>query len=440
MGRHTVTGIISAAGNQFEDWTSVYRIFSKKRVDISAIMNVIQANVLKETKDSKYIIAHMDDTIIKKTGKHIPGTSWRRDPLGPPFHTNFIWGQRFIQISMALPKNGEIGQSRAIPVDFYHCPTLAKPKRKATDEEINEYKEQKKIFKLSKQGSERIKLFRKNLDDNGVQEKQLLMSVDGSYSNKEVLKNLPERVTLIGRIRKDTKLFKIPNNQPSTGRKRIYGEQLPSPEQIRQSDYYKWQEIKAWAAGKIHNFNVKVVNDLRWKSAGEKHNLKLVIIRPLGYRLTKGAKILYRKPAYLICTDTELNIQKLLQAYLWRWEIEVNFREEKSMLGAGQAQVRNPNSSATFPAFIAATYAMLHIASHRSYQKANNITIPRPKWYQKKLENRITTGDLLNNIRAQLYAKGMGISFDHFVNKQLQTRSLQNSKNTFINATCYARN
>ncbi len=440
MGRHTVTGIISATGNQFKDWSSVYRIFSRRQIDISAMMKVIQTNVLKETEDSKHIIAHMDDTIIKKTGKSIPGTSWRRDPLGPPFHTNFIWGQRFIQVSMALPKNGEIGQSRAIPVDFHHCPTVAKPKRKATDEEINQYKEQKKKLRLSKQGSERIRLFRKNLDDNGAQEKQLIISVDGSYSNSEVLKNLPQRVTLIGRIRKDTKLFKIPDDQPRTGRKRVYGEQLPTPEQIRQSDDYKWQEVKAWAAGKIHNFNVKVVDNLRWKSAGKEHNLKLVIIRPLGYRLTKGSKILYRKPAYLICTDTELDIQTLLQAYLWRWEIEVDFREEKSMLGCGQAQVRNQNSSETFPAFIAAAYAMLHIASYRAYQKANSITIPRPKWYKKKPEKRITTGDLLNNVRAHLYVKGMGISFNDFVNQQLQTQSLQNSKNPFINAPFYTRN
>ncbi len=440
MGRHTVTGLISATGNQFEDWSSVYNVFSKKRIDIPTIMNVIQSNILKETKDSQHIIAHMDDTIIKKTGKRIPGTAWRRDPLGPPFHTNFIWGQRFIQISMALPRNGKIGQSRAIPVDFHHCPTVAKPKKKATDEEINQYKEQKKIFKLSKQGSERIRLFRDNLDNNGGQEKQLIMSVDGSYSNKEVLKNLPQKVTLIGRIRKDTKLFKLPNNQPNTGRKRVYGEQIPTPEQIRQSNDYKWQEVQAWAAGKTHKFNVKIVNNIRWKSAGKNHILKLVVIRPLGYRLTKKSKMLYRQPAYLICTDTQLDIQTLLQAYLWRWEIEVNFREEKSMLGAGQAQVRNPNSSETFPAFIVAAYGMLHIASHRVYQKANSMTIPRPKWYKKDPKKRITTGDLLNNLRAQLYAKGLGISFNDFVNKEFNTRSLQNSKNTFVNAMFYLRN
>jgi len=36
------------------------------------------------------------------------------------------------------------------------------------------------------------------------------------------------------------------------------------------------------------------------------------------FELTDGAKLLYRKPAYLICTDNELAIEKLLQAYLWR--------------------------------------------------------------------------------------------------------------------------
>lgn len=440
MGRHTVTGMISAGGNQFEDWSGTYRVFSKQRIDISEIMKVIQSNVLKETEDCNHIVAHMDDTIIKKTGKRIPGTAWRRDPLGPPFHTNFIWGQRFIQVSMALPGNGQTGQSRAIPVDFHHCPTVIKPKKKATDKEIDQYKEEKKKFKLSRQGSERIKLLRKNLDNNGGQNKQLIMSVDGSYSNSEVLKDLPQGVTLIGRIRKDTKLFELPGNPTGRGRKRVYGNQLPTPEQVRQSDDYKWQGVKAWAAGKEHNFNVKIIDDVRWKSAGEKHKLKLVVIRPLGYRLTKGSKILYRKPAYLICTDTGLDIQTLLQAYLWRWEIEVNFREEKSMLGCGQAQVRNLNSAETFPAFIATAYALLHIASHRAYQKLNNTTLPRPKWYKKKPKNRITTGDLLNNIRAHLYVKGMRINFNDFVNQQLVTRSLQNSQNPFIGAAFYARN
>jgi hypothetical protein len=47
--------------------------------------------------------------------------------------------------------------------------------------------------------------------------------------------------------------------------------------------------------------------------------------------------MLYREPAYLICTETGLGIEDILQAYIWRWEIEVDFREEKTLLGCGQA-------------------------------------------------------------------------------------------------------
>jgi hypothetical protein len=237
LGRHTVTGMLAASGNQFDDWSAAYRLFSKQHVDVSQIMNVVQSNVLQEADSLPYIVAHMDDTVIKKTGKRIPGTAWRRDPLGPHFHTNFIWGQRFIQMSLALPRDGQIGQSRAIPVDFHHCPTVVRPRKTAEKEQWDVYKEERKIAKLSRQGSDRITLLRKTLDDQGYKYKELVVGVDNSYTNKEVLKHLPQRTTLIGRIRKDTKLYKLPEVQSGSGRKRVYGERLPTPEEIRQSEH-----------------------------------------------------------------------------------------------------------------------------------------------------------------------------------------------------------
>lgn len=134
------------------------------------------------------LVAHMDDTILKKTGKKISGASWRRDPLGPPFQTNFIWGQRFLQISMALPQRDGICQSRSIPVDFYHCPTAKKPGRRASREDLAQYKETQKQLNLSLQGVERIKKLRQSLDDSGAKDKELYLSVDGSYITPMYLK------------------------------------------------------------------------------------------------------------------------------------------------------------------------------------------------------------------------------------------------------------
>jgi hypothetical protein len=440
MGRHTLTGMLTSSGKQFMDWSSAYRLFSMQRVDNDALFNVVRCELLQQLQEQSAIVAHMDDTILKKTGRFIPGASWRRDPLGPPFHTNFIWGQRFLQISIALPDHKGCGQSRAVPVDFHHCPTVKKPGNKAEETDRVFYREQQKQFKLSRQGCVRMGQLRSSLDHHGSDTKQLIVSVDGSYTNTEVLKNLPDRTTLIGRARKDTKLYALPNEQPAKGRKRGYGERLPTPEQIRQSDQYPWVQVKAWAVGKEHDFKVKVIKHVLWRSAGEKQQLQLVIIKPLAYRLTKSSPVLYRDPAYLICTDPDLDIQMLLQDYLWRWEIEVNQRDEKTLLGCGQAQVRHADSAKKVPAFIAAMYAFLLLATHRSLKSLNHIMLPRPKWYKKNINKRHSTGDIINNFRAQLWSKAIGMNFSGFVNQELKSQSLRNKSNPYTSAVYYLRN
>lgn len=441
LGRQTVSGILTSSGQQFIDWTAAYRSFSKDRIDTDKLFEVSQKEVLNELTSNQLLVAHMDDTILKKTGKKVSGSSWRRDPLGPPFHTNFIWGQRFLQISMALPSQEGNVQSRAIPVDLHHCPTANKPKKDASQSEINQYKELQKQLNLSIQGVERIIKLRQSLDQNGAKDKELYLSVDGSYTNNTVLKNLPPGVTLIGRIRKDTRLHRIPYTSKNVGRKRVYGEKIPTPEQIRKSDDIPWQQVKAWAAGKEHVFNVKVVKDLRWEKAGEKHKLQLVIIRPLHYRLSQKSKLLYRDPAYLICTDNNLDIEKLLQAYIWRWEIEVNFRDEKTIFGSGKAQVRNEKSVSNLPAFKAAVYSYLLLAAHKTYRKSDRSKLlPRPIWYPDK-QQRLTTSEIVNLLRSQLWAKSLGCdSFGGFVKRENETRSRRNCSSTLTSSLFYLRN
>jgi hypothetical protein len=150
--------------------------------------------------------------------------------------------------------------------------------------------------------------------------------------------------------------------------------------------------------------------------------------------------MLYREPAYLIFTETGLDIKDILQAYLWRWEIEVDFREEKTLLGCGQAQVRNPNSAESLPAFVAAMYGLLHLASQRATTKPNTLMLPRPKWYPKKDAKRRTTCDLLNNLLAQLWAKVIELNFSDFVNKQINEQSLRNKTTCNSSVAFYMRN
>ena len=438
LGRRTLTGMLTASGRQFTDWSSAYRIFGKGRIDMEKLFDVVRENVLKELPPDQMIIAHLDDTILKKTGKKVAGTAWRRDPLGPPFHTNFIWGQRFLQVSMALPQQGGNCQSKAIPIDFHHCPTVKKPGKSAGKQELQIFKEQQQVAKLSRQGSLRIQELRNKLDAQ-VGERQLVVSVDGSYTNRTVLKPLPKGVTLIGRIRKDTKLYLLPDQHIGVGRKKVYGQQLPTPEQIRQSDLFPWQKVRAWAAGKSHDFDIKVINGVRWRAAGKIHDLQLVVIRPLGYRLTKSSRMLYRQPAYLICTDCKLTLDKLLQAYLWRWEIEVNFRDEKTLLGCGQSQVRTEKAVKNLPAFIIAMYSFIHLAAHRACKERDESILPRPKWFPAKPEQRITSSEIVNLFRAQWWSKEAKTNFSGFMKKQHEYKSLKNIIDPISSAIFYAR-
>jgi hypothetical protein len=439
LGRHTLTGMLTASGRQFVDWSTAYKLFGQGGIDVAGMFQVARQALLQELTSDQMMIAHMDDTLLRKTGKKVAGCAWRRDPLGPPFHTNFIWGQRFLQISMALPQHVGICQSRAIPVDFHHCPGVKKPKKGSAEQDWSEYKEKQKLARLSTQGSQRIQLLRERLDQQGARDKQLFMSVDGSYTNEAVIKTLPRNVTLIGRIRKDTKLYHLPDQQPGVGRKRVYGERLPTPEQIRQSDQYPWQQVEGWAAGKIHLFDVKVIKPVRWRSAGEHHDLQLIIIRPLGYRLTKKSRVLYRDPAYLICTDPNLDIQGLLQAYLWRWEIEVNFRDEKTLLGCGQAQVRKPLSAASVPAFIVAIYAFLHLAAHRAFKNEESLVLPKPLWHTAKKQQRLSSCETINLLRTQMWAKAIGSNFSGFVQHHNQLKSRRNTSDPLISTFMYMR-
>lgn len=437
MGRSTVTGWLSASGDQFKDWSAAYRLFKGDRMDIAGIFGVIRRKVVALADPAqRYVFAHMDDTLLRKRGKSVFGGRWMRDPLGPPFQTNLVWGQRFIQISLSLFEKVGTVQARAVPIDLHHCPSVKKPGKLGVESDWEQYRETQKKAKLSVIGADRIRLLRENLNQDGYKDKQLVVSVDGSYTNEAVLKKLPERTTLIGRIRKDSSLYLPPEvSTTGKGRKKVYGDSLPTPDQIRQSNDYPWVSVKAWAAGKVHDFDLKVVHTVRWRKAGSQE-LKLIIIRPVSYRKTAKSRLLYREPAYLICSDTQMDLPTLLQAYLWRWEIEVNFKDQKTILGCGQAQVRNQEACQKVPAFLTAVYSMLLIASIIAKKQE----LPRPKWYKTAKSIRTTTGDLINQFRAINWANTSKINFSDFVNIQKKLQTLKKSDNPTLSALFHARN
>jgi hypothetical protein len=233
------------------------------------------------------------------------------------------------------------------------------------------------------------------------------VSVDGSYTNQTVLKSLPERTTLIGRLRKDAELFHPPRpeDQPAVGSKRQYGPPAPTPDALRQDDTIPWQEVTAFAAGKLHTFRVKTLAPILWKKAGARGPLRLVVIAPVGYRLRKASKVLYRQPAFLICTDPHRPLDQLLQDYLWRWEIEVHHGDEKQIIGVGQAQVRSAPSVERQPAFAVASYALLLLAAARAARSPSGAaSLAPPQWQAHSAPPRRSTQERIRQLRSEVWS------------------------------------
>jgi hypothetical protein len=238
----------------------------------------------------------------------------------------------------------------------------------------------------------------------------LRVVVDGRFTNAKLLKNLPPNTTLIGRIRRDAKLFWLPKGQAATGRKRLYGQAAPTPQELLSDPGVEFQLVQAQLGARSCQFRVKVLGPLRALQAGGSQNLQLLVIAPLGYRLRKGSKLLYRQPAFLICTDPALGIQSLLQSYLWRWDIEINFRDQKTLLGIGEAQVRNPHSVQSQPAVAVAAYGLLLLAA----AQANLQALSQPKWRPDSEPKRLSTASLINLLRHELWNASITKTFSHF--------------------------
>lgn len=379
---------------------------------MSRVFDVVRNEAVAQLPPGAPLSIAMDDSLLPKSGTHIHGVAWRRDPLGPPFQANLIRAQRVLQLSLALPSKEGTSGAKTIPIDFAHVPTAPKPRHNDPPEAWVEYKNQQKQANLSLQAVSRLAQISEKLENDPVtSNRSVYLMVDGRFTNRAVLKGLPNRMQFIGRIRSDAKLYALPSDPGiGKGRRRSYGEAVPTPEQLRRDESVLWSKIRVFAAGKEHDFSLKSRSCVLWRASGPKRILRLIVIAPLGYRPRKNSKILYRKPAYLITTDITSDLSRILQSYVWRWGIEVNFREEKTLLGVGQAQVRIPASTGNVPAMIVASYAMLLLAGIRnSHAFTEESTLPAAKWSRRESIQPFTTQSLINQLRAELWSKALGV-------------------------------
>jgi hypothetical protein len=400
VGSATLTRILASLGRDQQDWSADYKLHARAEWEEQSLFDALLPSALVHCP-GRFVPVALDDTRLRKTGKRIPTAFWQRDPLSPPFRVNLQWGLRFLQASLLLPLHRKHKvNARAIPVRFMAAPSLKKPGVKADRQEQERYRQQRKQHNLSQQAVHLLTGLRASLDQAGAQTKALLVAGDGSFCNRTLFRTPLERIELLCRTRADVRLCA----PAPPGSRRKYAQEKCTPEQVRQDEAVAWQSAKLWHGGRRRKLRYKEVGTLLWQSGAGTRPLRLLVVGPIPYRRTKHSRLCYRRPAFLLTTDRSTPATQLLQVYLDRWEIEVNHRDEKTILGVGQAQVWSQKSVARQPALVIAAYSALLLASLEAYGATRNQVYQLlPKWRRKS--QRPSCLDLVTLLRQQWHER-----------------------------------
>lgn len=408
FGRKTITSMAIFLKRTSSIPVGDYKFFSERKWESNDLFRPILGLAVQYIPDD-YITIGVDDTRLAKTGKKIPYANWGRAPLSPPFQTNLTWGLRELHFSIILPLYGkqplqvaesqEVPEkptpSRAIPVRWINAPCVKRPGKRASQEQIDEYKALIKTNNLSTLTMMHVQELRTELDDLGLSNKILIIVGDGSFCNRICFTTIVERTIMVSRCRRDAKLcFKAPADS-----KKFYGEKVFTPEAVRQDETLPWKTCTAFFGGAFREIRHKEIKNVYWQTGAKRRPLRLIVLAPTPY--LKGGKRNYRNPAYLLSTDNDAPIEIIIQAYINRWPMEYCHRDAKSILGVGEAQVWNETSVVRQPAFHVATYSALVLANVMVYGDRPHPEFgERPGW--RRPPRRVTLRALVGKLRGDI--------------------------------------
>jgi hypothetical protein len=398
LGLRTITRALGAVGREQKPWSSDYRVFSRSPWQVRALFAPLLEQALALVPGEGPVVVAGDYTHLVRAGRKVQAARWMRDPLSPPFHVNLVRGLRFLQLALIVPCG--TAAPRALPVAFAESPVPRKPGKRADEAAWQAYRAEQKRHPAAVAARAEMVALRECLDRFGAQARPLLVALDGSFCQRCFLQEPLLGVHLLCRARKDAVLCR---RHEGLG-PRFYTQATFTPEQVRCDPSVPWQLMNARFGAQQHPLRYKDQGEVYWRNGARRRPLRLIVLSPQAYRRSPQGRLLYREPAYLLTTDLSSPAPLLIQAYLDRWQIEVVHRDEKSVIGVGQAQVWNPLSVTRQPAFAVAAYGLLLLAGIKTYGAVRSSDLPAlPRW--RGQAGRPSCLDLVTALRGQLAAR-----------------------------------
>jgi len=386
-GRRSLTRIIQSEQlTEFKHYCSFHRFFSQARWNLDDLGHCVFQLLLPFC--AEVLVGAVDDTLARKSGRHIWGAGMHHDPLRStqkrPF---FAFGHNFVVFSLqvALP---------FAPNKYWALPILVRMYRKRQTNHRAPGKGGKLACKQTGQATAKQYRTRPELALEMIQvvadwipQRMLRVLGDSECAGQSISRHLPAHVKLISRMNMKAALYEPVTKVAIRGRRRKKGNRLPSPLQMVQDKKAKWIKTAATLYGKQVKLWYQTIDALWYPSAGQQL-LRVVVVRDPSGR---------RRDDCFFSLDLTLAPTQILELFSRRWPLEVCFRDVKQFLGFEDPQNRVAKATTRTAALIFYIYDLVLVWHAQSgYRLAPKSTLDR-LWYPQK--SSVSFEDILRTLR-----------------------------------------
>lgn len=377
IGKHTVTGVVCAAGVAERDVSGFHRFFSRGVWDPQEVGFVVLRLALRLVPVDAPVAMTLDDTLARHTGKHIASAGMHRDPLlstgaKPFFHFGHKWVVLAVVVTMPW------GKQLSLPV----LARLYRNEKAAAQAGLAH-------VKLTDLGLQMLRELGKRYAG-----RRFWVYADNGYVNRTIVQGRPENVDIIGRGRDDAALYeRPPKRTPKTkGRPRVRGKKLDSP-QVRAASRRGWRSLSVAIYGRTVEVKVKVC-DAIWYKVSRGESLRIVIIRDW-----PG----HEKADVLVSTDLTLSPEAIIEGYCRRWSLEETFGWVKSRLGFEDPHNRVEHAVHRTAPMALWCYSLTVLWYLQWSKRRTKLPMRAGRWYRDKTAPSFA--DMLATLRRQCWSE-----------------------------------
>ena len=328
--------------NMHNHWTSYYKWLQKGKWSWLALARQFTRLAL-QVAAPKVAYLVIDDTVTLRTSKKAPGSQIHHQHGSKPNLAAYVRGQCWVSLAMVLPRNETCAV--ALPL----------------------------LSRLIPSGGNTGKLVAANTLIRGVcslfRGIPTRVLVDSWYMRRKFIGAMLARdFTVIGQVRKDTRLYDEPPQRKAgqRGRTRKYGEKL-TPKRIA---HLKRTVVTLTLYGKEQK--------VRYRSRIAKARFLEGLPVQAVWCEFQSERGNWKAPCLLLSTDTSLSAEQVIESYERRWSIESMFHQLKQVWGLKEAWQQTRQTLHRWVHLTQVGYGLIQLLSSLNTPEVNGLCVHSP--------------------------------------------------------------